>query len=69
MLLIHYKPGVLGTPLTELEKQLIIEKKFGATILNDYKQHTKLLNSAINSNVTVFNQNNNLSTSEIKEKQ
>ena len=42
VLLIHYKPGVLGTPLIELEKQLIIEKKFGSTILNDYKQHNKL---------------------------
>ena len=39
---LHYKPGILGTPLTELEKQLIIEKKYGQTILNDYKVHTKL---------------------------
>lgn len=46
---IHFKPGILGTPITELEKQLIIEKKYGATILNDYKKHTKLLNTAINS--------------------
>lgn len=42
VLFVHYKPGVLGTPLTELEKQLIIEQKYGSTILNDYKQHTKM---------------------------
>lgn len=40
---IHFKQGVLGNPITELEKQLIIEKKYGATILNDYKKHTRLL--------------------------
>lgn len=40
---VHFKPGVLGQPLSELEKQLIIEKKYGSTILNDYKKHTRLL--------------------------
>lgn len=39
---IHFKPGVLGCPITELEKQIIIEKRYGSTILNDYKKHTKL---------------------------
>ena len=39
---LHYKPGRLGQPLTELEKQLIIEKKYGTSVLNDYKSHTKL---------------------------
>ena len=47
VLCIHYKPGVLGTTLSELEKQLIIENKYGSTILNDYKQHTKLQNQQI----------------------
>ena len=41
---IHYMPGKLGQPVTELEKQLIIEKKYGTTVLNDYKSHTKLQN-------------------------
>lgn len=41
--LLHFKPGILGKPLSELEKQLIIEKKYGATILNDYKKNTRIL--------------------------
>lgn len=39
---IHFKPGILGSPLTELEKQIIIMKKYGESILNDYKRHTRL---------------------------
>jgi len=34
---------VLGSPLSEFDKQIIIEKKYGATILNDYKKHTRLM--------------------------
>ncbi len=41
----HYMPGRLGQPLTELEKQLIIEKRYGASVLNEYKAHTKLVQS------------------------
>ena len=33
ILFIHYKSGILGTPLTELEKQLVIEKRYGSTVL------------------------------------
>lgn len=39
---LHYKPGHLGQPLTELEKQLIIERRYGATVLADYKNHTRV---------------------------
>jgi hypothetical protein len=39
----HFKPGTLGVPLTELEKQLIIGNSYGSTILNEYKKHTRLL--------------------------
>lgn len=39
---IHFKPGVLGTPVAEFEKQIIIENMYGSTILNDYKKNTKL---------------------------
>jgi len=39
-------PGKLGQPLTELEKQLIIEKRYGTSVLNEYKTHTKLIQSA-----------------------
>jgi hypothetical protein len=42
---IHFKPGILGTPISELEKQIIIENRYGATILNDYKKHTKIQGS------------------------
>ena len=30
---LHYQSGRLGQPLTELEKQLIIEKRYGASVL------------------------------------
>lgn len=39
---LHYQPGRLGQPLSELEKQLIIEKRYGTSVLNEYKTHTKL---------------------------
>lgn len=42
----QYMPGKLGEPLTELEKQLIIEKRYGTSVLNEYKAHTKLIQSA-----------------------
>jgi hypothetical protein len=42
----HYMPGRLGQPLNELEKQLIIEKKYGTSVLNEYKAHSKLIQSA-----------------------
>ena len=42
VMFVHFKPGILGTPLTEAEKQIIIEKKYGSTILNDYKRHTRV---------------------------
>lgn len=38
----HFKPGALGTPLTETEKQIIIEGKYGSTILNEYKKNNKV---------------------------
>lgn len=40
---LHYSPGCLGQPLTEMEKQMIIEKKYGSSVLNEYKNHTRLL--------------------------
>ena len=39
----HYKPGVLGQPITELEKQIIIEKRYGSSVLNEYKKNTSIL--------------------------
>ena len=44
----HFKPGVLGQPITEMEKQIIIEKKYGSTILNDYKKHTRIVGNNFN---------------------
>lgn len=42
VVLLHYQPGRLGQPLSELEKQLIIEKRYGTSVLNEYKSHTKV---------------------------
>ncbi|CDW71962.1 protein hira [Stylonychia lemnae] len=52
---VHFKPGVLGHPITEMEKQIIIEKKYGSTILNDYKKHTKLVCQSLGSLNTATN--------------
>jgi hypothetical protein len=46
--MIHFKPGILGQPITELEKQLIIEKRYGSSVLNDYKKNTKVMGGGIN---------------------
>jgi WD40 repeat protein len=32
----HFKPGILGTPLTEFEKREIIAKRYGNQVLQDY---------------------------------
>jgi hypothetical protein len=32
----HFQPGVLGTPCSEQEKRLIIESKYGRSVLEDY---------------------------------
>lgn len=37
VLVIHYQQGILGKPLTEFEKQLIIEKRYGSSVLQEYK--------------------------------
>ncbi len=42
IMFIHFKPESLGTPITEVEKQSIIENKYGSTILNDYRKHKRL---------------------------
>jgi len=42
VVILQYSGGCLGQPLTELEKQLIIERKYGTSILNEYRAHTRL---------------------------
>jgi len=32
----HFKPGILGQPLTELEKREIIAKRYGNQVLQEY---------------------------------
>lgn len=44
IMFMHFKPGVLGTPLTETEKQLIIEKKYGSSILSEYRKNNRVTN-------------------------
>lgn len=66
----HFRPGILGSPINEFEKQLIVEKRYGATILNDYKKHTKLqadMSGMINYSSNVMA--DNMTKDNIKEKQ
>lgn len=70
--MVHFKPGMLGQPITELEKQIIIEKRYGSSVLNEYKKNTKIVGSTIQSS---FNQasgpvvSQNLSFERLKEQQ
>jgi hypothetical protein len=36
---VHFQPGVLGTSCSESEKRLIIESKYGKTVLEDYMKN------------------------------
>ena len=73
VLLIHYQPGILGKPLTELEKQLIIEKRYGSSVLQEYKQNHRVqdtdLPSGLTNGVTNSGVNMNMTADEIKEQQ
>lgn len=40
---IQFQPGLLGKLLTEKEKEVIIQKKYGASVLSEYKKHNKLI--------------------------
>ena len=42
ILAIHFKPGLLGTPCTEAEKRLIVESKYGRTVLDEYVKHRRV---------------------------
>jgi len=35
----HFQPGVLGTPCSEQEKRLLIESKYGRSVLEDYMKN------------------------------
>ena len=39
---IHFKPGLLGKPLTEPEKRIIVENKYGRTILDEYVRNKRV---------------------------
>jgi WD40 repeat protein len=39
--ILHFQPGLLGTPCTEAEKRLIIQRKYGKSVLDDYVRNKK----------------------------
>ena len=39
---VHFQPGVLGTSCSESEKRLIIESKYGKTVLDDYMKNRQM---------------------------
>lgn len=39
---IHFQPGVLGQACSETEKRLIIEGKYGRTILDEYVKNKRI---------------------------
>lgn len=45
---VHFQSGVLGTPCSEAEKKLLIEKKYGKTILEDYVKNRQIRESQAN---------------------
>jgi hypothetical protein len=49
--MIQFQPGLLGTPCTEAEKRLIIQKKFGSTVLDDYVKNKRTQGQQVNLNM------------------
>jgi len=45
VMFMHFQPGLLGTPCSEAEKRLLIEKKYGKSILDDYVSNKKVQQS------------------------
>ncbi len=41
VMMIHFQSGVLGNPCTEPEKRMIVEKKYGRTVLDEYIQNKR----------------------------
>lgn len=39
VMMMHFQSGVLGTPITESEKRLIVEQMYGRTVLDQYVQN------------------------------
>jgi protein HIRA/HIR1 len=69
---VHYQPGILGKPLSEFEKQLIIEKRYGSSVLQEYKANHAVqvcLPSELLSNMggAATNQQMNLTVDQLKE--
>ena len=48
VLAIHFKPGLLGTQLTETEKRIIVQNKYGRTVLEEYIKNKRVNASATN---------------------
>lgn len=48
VLALHFKPGLLGTPVTEPEKRLIVQNKYGRTVLDEYIKNKKVHSSGQN---------------------
>jgi len=38
---IHFQAGILGSPLAEHEKRLIIEQKYGKIVLDEYVKNKR----------------------------
>lgn len=57
---LHFKPGSFGEVVTEKEKQIIIEKKYGSSVLNEYKKNTKVQNVEPQHSNPKTNENNTM---------
>ena len=45
---IHFKPGLLGTVLPETEKRIIVQNKYGRTVLDEYIKNKKFQSQVTN---------------------
>lgn len=46
--MLHFQPGLLGQPCTEAEKRLIIQRKYGKSVLDDYVKHKRMQSAQVN---------------------
>ena len=48
VVMLQFQPGLLGTPCTEAEKRLTIQKKYGKAVLDEYVKNKKTQSAQVN---------------------
>lgn len=52
---IHFKPGLLGNPLTEPEKRIIVQNKYGRNIYDEYVRNKRVQSQSNQASLSQLN--------------